>query len=357
MFSIVPPKPVPNLVTADAREAITVPIQSVHDYAVNRQHARRNAVPLCQQAARLIIGITSNITLRGYAEDAGGDDDADDAGGDGDDDADDAVTLPATSPCGPRQRLKGRPQWRANRGQKAEHARKCYPWPVKVTGKAAWSLAAVTTLGLLAGCGGSTNRNLADGAGGSASMTGANITGGAGIAASAGSGGTPPLRTVDSFETGDTMVSIGLWMGFEGNSLPIGTPPLPHDGSALHLMGTTDAAGLDVFFHTPLPVERIWTSVRFWTQSDQPGSSLTVAVAGPEKSYFTDRANGLLWPQRTVEPSASWQEVVVDFKDLGIDADHLSPHSGPWGAVHFIIEPNTSYDLWIDDFAGQMAYF
>lgn len=210
------------------------------------------------------------------------------------------------------------------------------------------------------GCGGSTNRNGHEGSAGSGNPTnGGTATGGtvhgtsgAGTAAT-NAGGAPLDWTLSTFETPDTFVSIGLWMGFPDDRLPIDMPKVPHDGSALHLVGTTDDAGLDVFFHTGSSVETIWSGVRFWTQSDQAGSKLTVAVAGPEPSYFKDRAQGLAWPQRLVTLSPAWQEVVVDFKDLGVDRQHLSPHSEMFGAFHFIIEPNTDYDLWIDDFVGS----
>lgn len=208
-------------------------------------------------------------------------------------------------------------------------------------------IAGLSALGMLVGCGGNTNRNGSQGAGGNA--TAGTDSG----AAATGSAGKAPIMSLDSFETGDRFVSIGLWMGFPDGTLPIGTPPNPHDGSALHLVGKTNEDGLDVFFHTGIPVERIWSSVRFWTQSDLPSSFLTVAIAGPEQSYFTDRAQGLAWPQQLVRLGSDWQEVVVDFKALHLDPDHLSPHSENFGAVHFIIEPDTHYDLWIDDFAGQ----
>ncbi len=214
------------------------------------------------------------------------------------------------------------------------------------------AMACISLLGFLAGCGGTTDHHRANGepnhpGGGAGAMPGT-----AGEGATASSGGAAPVMTLDSFETTDAYVSIGLWMGFPGDKLPIGTPAVAHDGSALHLVGTTTDAGLDVFFHTGSPVERIWSGVRFWIQSDEPGSRLTVAVAGPEPSYFADRARGLAWPELTLNPTSEWKEVVVDFKDLGVDPDHLSPHSETFGAFHFIIEPNTKYDLWIDDFVG-----
>ena len=207
------------------------------------------------------------------------------------------------------------------------------------------------------GCGGISRYQASDGAGGTGSNAGgasSAIAGRSGV--TAGAAGEAPYLVVDSFESPNTYVSPGLWMGFAGDTLPIGTPPLPHDGQALHLKGVTDDRGLDVFFHVALPIEQLWKSVRFWTESDLAGSQLTVAIAGPEPSYFSDRAQGIAWPARTLALSNRWQQVVVDFAELGADPDHLSPHSGPFGAFHFIIEPNTPYDLWIDDFAGQSRY-
>lgn len=161
---------------------------------------------------------------------------------------------------------------------------------------------------------------------------------------------------VDGFESSSLMSGPGLWMGFPEQSLPTATPPVPHDGEALHLVGKTDEAGLDVFFHTGIPVESIWKAVRFWTASEVPQARLIVAIAGPEPSYFDDQARGMPWPATVVFPTPAWQQVTIDFGAFGYDPEHLSPHSGPFGAVHFIIEPNTVYDLWIDDFVGQPRY-
>ena len=210
----------------------------------------------------------------------------------------------------------------------------------------------VSALGMLVGCGGTTDHNRNHGAGGSdnpAGGTTAQVS--AGDGATVASGGQPAVMTVDTFDTAAALVGPGLWMGFPDDKLPIGTPPSPHDGSALHLVGTTSDDGLDVFFHTPLPIERMWSSVRFWTQSDEANAFLTVAVAGPEPSYFKDRARGVAWPQRRIALSNDWQEIVFH-----VDTKHVSPHAEMFGAFHFIIEPNTKYDLWIDDFAGQPPY-
>lgn len=213
---------------------------------------------------------------------------------------------------------------------------------------AAWLGVAV----VVAGCGGASRHDANGDAQGGGGASGSATLG----AGTAGITGGVASTNIDSFETADLFVSIGLWMGFPGNTLPIGMPPTPHDGSALHLSGETDAAGLDVFFHTAQPVERIWSSVRFWIQSDLPGSELTVAVAGPEPSYFSDRALGVAWPERTIAPSRDWREVTVKFADMGIGPNRLSPHSEMFGAVHFLIEPQTKYDLWIDEFVGEPLY-
>lgn len=215
---------------------------------------------------------------------------------------------------------------------------------------------------LLVGCGGATHRSPtgdanpdapgnSGGSGTSASGGTSSATNGGAATGSAGQGVTTP---VDAFDTPDTHATLGLWMGFPTGMLPIDMPPTPHDGTALHLVGETGPEGLDVYYHTPLPVERLYTGMRFWTMSQNVGSHLTVAVAGPWETYFEDRAQGLSWPERVITLGYAWREVVVNFNELdpAADADHLSPHSEMYGAFHFIIEPNTKYDLWIDDLVG-----
>jgi hypothetical protein len=218
-------------------------------------------------------------------------------------------------------------------------------------------------LGVLVGCGGNTNSNPtshANPGGSSNSESGAATAGGATSSgatnggATSGSAGQGVMTSVDGFDTADKGATLGLWMGFPTDMLPIGVPPAPHDGPALHLVGESGLEGLDVYYHTPLPLEKIYTGMRFWTMSQDAGSRLTVAVAGPWETYFEDREQGLLWPERVLTLEKTWQEVVVNFTELepAVDADHLSPHSEMYGAFHFIIEPNTKYDLWIDDLVG-----
>lgn len=217
---------------------------------------------------------------------------------------------------------------------------------------------------LLVACGGESQRSGAQAAGGDANVNGGSSAGGTargGSGGGAGSmnahdGGAPPDMVIDGFESSSLMSGPGLWMGFPDSQLPIGEPLAPHDGSALHLVGVTDAAGLDVFFHTGIPVERIWSAVHFVTQSYLVGGRLLVAIAGPEPSYFEDAAQGMPWPVTVVFPTPEWQNVNIDFAAFGYGPEQLSPHSGPFGAVHFIIEPNTVYDVWIDDFAGTPLY-
>jgi hypothetical protein len=213
---------------------------------------------------------------------------------------------------------------------------------------------------LLVGCGGESQRSGAQSTGGDASVNGgssagATARGGSG-STNANDGGAPPDMVIDGFESSSLMSGPGLWMGFPDSQLPIGDPSVPHDGAALHLVGVTDAAGLDVFFHTGIPVERIWSAVHFTAQSNLVGARLLVAIAGPEASYFRDAAQGMPWPVKVVLPTREWQNVNIDFAAFGYGPEQLSPHSGPFGAVHFIIEPNTVYDVWIDDFAGTPLY-
>ena len=219
------------------------------------------------------------------------------------------------------------------------------------------------TLGVLVGCGGNTNSNPSSNAtrggssnsgGGAANVGGATSSGATNSGAATSAAGQGVTTAVDAFDTADTGATLGLWMGFPTNMLPIDMPPEAHDGPALHLVGETGPEGLDVYYHTPLPLEKLYTGMRFWTMSEDAGSRLTVAVAGPQETYFEDRAQGLPWPERVITLSSAWQELVVNFTDLepSVDADHLSPHSEMYGAFHFIIEPNTKYDLWIDDLVG-----
>jgi hypothetical protein len=250
------------------------------------------------------------------------------------------------------------------RRQQIGMAEECYRHIVRsmqVCALAGWTVT-LGTVALLTGCGGSTDSNRREaGAGSSAYANGGALVQG-GVAndagrspsGAAGTGGAPPDRIIDGFDSDSPMATIGLWMSIPGggNRLPIDTPAVPHDGSALHLVGVTDAEGLDMFFHTALPFERIFGGARFWVQSGNPGSKLTVAVAGPEPLYFEDRAQGIDWPQRAITLTSEWQEVVIDFDDWDVDAQHLSPRSEMFGAFHFIVEPNTAYDFWIDDFVG-----
>lgn len=202
----------------------------------------------------------------------------------------------------------------------------------------------------LVACGGRAQSAGPDSAAAQAGAAGLSTGGqsGSGGDATAGTTSGAGPSASNSFDSPDTLAGIGLWMEL-GSSLPIGDPPQPHDGPALHLVGDS-GAGLDFFFHTAFPVEKYFSRVGFWAQSDLPDSALMIAVAGPEPSYFKDRALGSPWPARVVNLSSDWQSVDVPFSSLGIDKAHPGVHEGPFGAVHFIIEPNTHYDFWIDDF-------
>lgn len=146
-----------------------------------------------------------------------------------------------------------------------------------------------------------------------------------------------------NFETTEPLQGIGLWMGL-GDELPVEVPPVAHDGSALHLVGDSES-GLDVFFHTPLPVERIASEVRFSAYSED-ATELTVGIAGPNPTYFTDRANDVAWPEEAFQVGSKWKSFSFSLDDLS----PTPPHEEMFGAVHFVVQPGVHYDLWIDDF-------
>jgi hypothetical protein len=195
----------------------------------------------------------------------------------------------------------------------------------------------------LSACGGeaqhgpSATAGAGSGAGGSSN--GAGATGSGGTEAS---GAFPEFKT--NFETTQPQQGIGLWMGL-GEQLPVGMPPVAHDGTALHLMGDSGTAGLDVFFHTPAPVETLAKEVSFWAYSEK-ASSLTIGIAGPEATYFTDHIDGIPWPEQTFELGAEWKRISFPLDELSV----TPPHEKPYGAVHFVVPPGMQYDFWIDDF-------
>jgi hypothetical protein len=156
-----------------------------------------------------------------------------------------------------------------------------------------------------------------------------------------GAGGYNEFST--SFETAQPQQSLGLWMGL-GEELPVELPPLPHDGTALHLVGNS-GTGLDVFFHTPLPVERVAREVRFSAYSEQ-GDAVTVGIAGPSPTYFSDLASGVSWPERVFQVGSKWETFSLSLDDL----NPPPPHEEMFGAVHFVVQPHVDYDFWIDDF-------
>jgi hypothetical protein len=191
-------------------------------------------------------------------------------------------------------------------------------------------------------CGGEAEHNAPVAAGAVSGSGGA-----AGVVGTMGGSGAEASVTVTewatNFETTQAQQGIGLWMGL-GDPLPVGTPPVPHDGSALHLVGDS-GMGLDVFFHTGIPIERIAGEVRFSAYAEKI-NSFTVGIAGPEPSYFSDHAAGIPWPETTFEVGSKWKTCSFPLEDLSV----TPPHEEPFGAVHFVVQPGVHYDFWIDDF-------
>ena len=178
-------------------------------------------------------------------------------------------------------------------------------------------------------------------AGGASSSSGGAASATGGGAAGETGGGSNELTT--TFEMADPYQGIGLWMGL-GDELPLGTPPVAHDGTALHLVGDSEL-GLDVFFHVAFPVERFTSEVKFSAYSEQV-NALTVGIAGPNPTYFSDHAEGIAWPEQAFKVGPKW-------KTFSFSLDELNPpppHEEMFGAVHFVVQPGVHYDLWIDDF-------
>jgi len=199
---------------------------------------------------------------------------------------------------------------------------------------------------LMAACGGEAERgSLA--VGGAASSVGGAPSSAGGVAASRGGESTETggdfTELTSTFDTAQPLQNVGLWMGL-GEELPIGEPPAAYDGTALHLVGDS-GTGLDVFFHTPLPVERIAREVKFSAYSSQ-AMALTVGIAGAEPTYFSDHAADTPWPERAFGVGAKW-------RSFSFSLDGLSPappHEEMFGAVHLVVQPGVHYDFWIDDF-------
>jgi hypothetical protein len=192
---------------------------------------------------------------------------------------------------------------------------------------------------MVAACGGDAeHRSRATGASGS-DAGGTSASGGSAGAEAA--GGFPEFTS--SFDTTEPLVGIGLWMGL-GEQLPIEMPPVEHDGTALHLVGDA-GMGLDVFFHTPLPVERLASEVKFSAYSPE-GDAITVGIAGPNPTYFSDHEAGVAWPEKAFEVGSQWRSFSFSLDELS----PTPPHEEMFGAVHFVVQPGVPYDFWIDDF-------
>lgn len=194
---------------------------------------------------------------------------------------------------------------------------------------------------IMAACGGEAGHGSPTVGGPSAAGEGTGRGGGGGASGTPAVAGNHELTT--HFEDARPLQGIGLWMGL-GEPLPVELPPVTHDGKALHLVGDS-GAGLDVFFHTPLPVERFASEVRLVAYSAEE-STITLAVAGPSPTYFSDQAAGVAWPEKALELGATWQSFSFSLDELS----PTPPHEEMFGAVHLVVPPGVHFDFWIDDF-------
>lgn len=214
----------------------------------------------------------------------------------------------------------------------------------------------IVSMVALTACGGKTSdAGASSSAGGSTGSR--NPSGSAGSPMADGSVTDTPGSTISvgSFEDPAAFTQGGLWMGtgLTGQSeLPIEklAPPRGASQFALHITGTAGASGVDIFFHTAVPMESMARAVQFWARTDSPeGERLDVTVGGPDEAYWKDIAKGDVWPADHLSLNATWQTYRVSFEALGFGPEHLAPHSKPFGAVHFALPPNRDFDLWLDD--------
>lgn len=159
--------------------------------------------------------------------------------------------------------------------------------------------------------------------------------------------------------TDDRMTDVGLWMGTGVDEAwpvgPLTELPYPVNGwlMALHLAGQQMSAGVDVYLHTAFPFEEVFYGVYFVARSMHAGGqTVRVTVGGPYEDYWPDTTQGNAWPAVELTLGEAWAKYFVDFRALGFDAEHLSPHSDPYGAVHFLVAPEQAYDFEVTDLLG-----
>ena len=168
----------------------------------------------------------------------------------------------------------------------------------------------------------------------------------------------PPVafQMIDTFDDPSAKASLGVWMEL-GDPLPVALPAQPFDGPALHFSGPPNPDGMDVFFHVALPFEKISRAVSVEASSALPGATLTLAIGGPSPGYLESQSSSQPWAHREFALDDSWQALELDFAALGIGPDHLSDATDEhYGALHFVIPPNTAYDVWLDNVMQQPIY-
>lgn len=152
--------------------------------------------------------------------------------------------------------------------------------------------------------------------------------------------------------------SGGLWMGTgigdgEGFATePVADPPYVADGEAtvLRLSGQGRPNGTDTYFHMAIPIESVFDAAYFYARrSGGEHATLLVTLGGPYDDYWREVASGRDWPVWELQLRDEWTKYELEFSDLGFDADHLSPFSGPFGALHFLVEPDRGYDFEVYD--------
>jgi hypothetical protein len=151
------------------------------------------------------------------------------------------------------------------------------------------------------------------------------------------------------------LTGFGLWMG-TGVEDPldieaIEPPYATTEGLvAWRFAGDSPALGGDIYFHLPLPVEGTFGGVYFMARSRAPsGQSMRVTLGGPQEKYWSDTNEGADWPVWELTLGEAWSKHELTFADLGFDAQHLSPYTDMFGALHFLIAAEQAYDFEVFD--------
>ena len=163
----------------------------------------------------------------------------------------------------------------------------------------------------------------------------------AGHAGSATVDGQPTFS--DTFQDDNPMSGPGLWMGSGITSvLPLDGPgagPTPGD-RAFHIQGTAGSSGIDIMWHTSLPVERLFEGVSFVARTDAPGGAeLRVTCGGPEVHYWRTSLRARRGTRPCCSSTASGGKALSNLRHSAMDRTGLLPIRGRTAPCIFCCPP------------------